>query len=155
MRIRPSEVETSICDAKYHVSLPPQASHGRPSTSPQPHGHAPPPRHHAPPPHDRTCSDRRAEVIPSVANPPSLLLQIDGGRLILVVDLIGGSTVAYREEPNFPCEFKVGARRLDASKKSPPKEAPTDISPEELVTLQQWWDDELKTRCYVMASMSC
>ncbi|KZV52783.1 hypothetical protein F511_37121 [Dorcoceras hygrometricum] len=38
--------------------------------------------------------------------------------------------------------------------KSPPKEAPADISPEELVTLQQWWDDELKTRCYVMASMS-
>ncbi|KZT76893.1 hypothetical protein F511_46083 [Dorcoceras hygrometricum] len=38
--------------------------------------------------------------------------------------------------------------------KSPPKEAPADISPEELVTLKQWWDDELKTRCYVMASMS-
>ncbi|KZV48694.1 hypothetical protein F511_16893 [Dorcoceras hygrometricum] len=38
--------------------------------------------------------------------------------------------------------------------KSPPKEAPVDISPEELTTLQQWWDDELKTRCYVMASMS-
>ncbi|KZV24635.1 hypothetical protein F511_35688 [Dorcoceras hygrometricum] len=37
--------------------------------------------------------------------------------------------------------------------KSPPKEAPADISPEELVTLKQWWDDELKTRCYVMASM--
>ncbi|KZV23452.1 hypothetical protein F511_42044 [Dorcoceras hygrometricum] len=38
--------------------------------------------------------------------------------------------------------------------KSPPKEAPADINPEELVTLQQWWDYELKTRCYVMASMS-
>ncbi|KZV50447.1 guanosine nucleotide diphosphate dissociation inhibitor 2-like [Dorcoceras hygrometricum] len=38
--------------------------------------------------------------------------------------------------------------------KSPPKEAPADISPEELVTLKQWWEDELKTRCYVMASMS-
>ncbi|KZV06892.1 hypothetical protein F511_45625 [Dorcoceras hygrometricum] len=38
--------------------------------------------------------------------------------------------------------------------KSPPKEAPADIIPEELVTLKQWWDDELKTRCYVMASMS-
>ncbi|KZV55986.1 hypothetical protein F511_12044 [Dorcoceras hygrometricum] len=38
--------------------------------------------------------------------------------------------------------------------KSPPKEAPADIRPEELVTLKQRWDDELKTRCYVMASMS-
>ncbi|KZV23510.1 hypothetical protein F511_34271 [Dorcoceras hygrometricum] len=38
--------------------------------------------------------------------------------------------------------------------KSPPKEAPADISSEELTTLKQWWDDELKTRCYVMASMS-
>ncbi|KZV15531.1 hypothetical protein F511_02692 [Dorcoceras hygrometricum] len=38
--------------------------------------------------------------------------------------------------------------------KSPPKEAPADISPGELVTLKQWWDDDLKTRCYVMASMS-
>ncbi|KZV37541.1 hypothetical protein F511_42975 [Dorcoceras hygrometricum] len=35
-----------------------------------------------------------------------------------------------------------------------PKEAPADISPEELIKLKQWWDDELKTRCYVMASMS-
>ncbi|KZV58193.1 hypothetical protein F511_31286 [Dorcoceras hygrometricum] len=38
--------------------------------------------------------------------------------------------------------------------KSPPKESPADISPEELITLKQWWDDELKTRCYVMAMMS-
>ncbi|KZV29969.1 hypothetical protein F511_28819 [Dorcoceras hygrometricum] len=38
--------------------------------------------------------------------------------------------------------------------KSPPKKAPADISPGELITLKQWWDDELKTRCYVMASMS-
>ncbi|KZT75351.1 hypothetical protein F511_47622 [Dorcoceras hygrometricum] len=38
--------------------------------------------------------------------------------------------------------------------KCPPKEAPADISPEELVTLKQWWDDEVKARCYVMASMS-
>ncbi|KZV47468.1 hypothetical protein F511_32662 [Dorcoceras hygrometricum] len=43
---------------------------------------------------------------------------------------------------------------LYAIEKSPPKEAPTDISPEELVTLKQWWDDEVKARCYVMASMS-
>ncbi|KZV54679.1 hypothetical protein F511_43743 [Dorcoceras hygrometricum] len=30
--------------------------------------------------------------------------------------------------------------------KSPPKEAPADVSPEELTTLNKWWDDELKTR---------
>ncbi|KZT75225.1 hypothetical protein F511_47750 [Dorcoceras hygrometricum] len=29
--------------------------------------------------------------------------------------------------------------------KCPPKEAPADISPEELVTLKQWWDDEVKS----------
>ncbi|KZV52376.1 hypothetical protein F511_32599 [Dorcoceras hygrometricum] len=37
--------------------------------------------------------------------------------------------------------------------KSPPKEAPADVSPEELTTLNKWWDDELKSRCYMMASM--
>ncbi|KZV16804.1 hypothetical protein F511_36560 [Dorcoceras hygrometricum] len=73
-----------------------------------------------PPPRDRTCFDCRAEVILSVENPSSLLVQIDGGRLIPVVDLIGGSTAAYREEPDFPCEFLVGARRLDASKDMAP-----------------------------------
>ncbi|KZV38945.1 DNA polymerase IV [Dorcoceras hygrometricum] len=113
-----------IVDRSYDETAPPQASHGRPSTSPKPHGHAPPPRHHATSPHDRTCSDRRAEVIPSVANPSSLLVQIDGGRLIPVVDLIGGSTAAYREEPDFPSEFLVGARRLDARKKWDPDPPP-------------------------------
>ncbi|KZV32732.1 hypothetical protein F511_15796 [Dorcoceras hygrometricum] len=38
--------------------------------------------------------------------------------------------------------------------KSPPEETPANISPEELITLNQWRDDEVKTRCYVMASMS-
>ncbi|KZV39790.1 hypothetical protein F511_29876 [Dorcoceras hygrometricum] len=38
--------------------------------------------------------------------------------------------------------------------KSPPKEAPADVSLEELTTLNKWWDDELKTRCYMMAWMS-
>ncbi|KZV48703.1 hypothetical protein F511_18327 [Dorcoceras hygrometricum] len=32
--------------------------------------------------------------------------------------------------------------------------ARSDISPEELITLNQWRDDEVKARCYVMASMS-
>ncbi|KZV20690.1 hypothetical protein F511_09667 [Dorcoceras hygrometricum] len=48
----------------------------------------------------------------------------------------------------------VSEKLLYATEKSPPKEAPADISPEELVTLKQWWDDEVKARCYVMASMS-
>ncbi|KZV48375.1 hypothetical protein F511_37786 [Dorcoceras hygrometricum] len=38
--------------------------------------------------------------------------------------------------------------------KSPAKDASADISLEELITLKQWWDDELKNRFYVMASMS-
>ncbi|KZV29281.1 hypothetical protein F511_25046 [Dorcoceras hygrometricum] len=61
----------------------------------------------APPPlaGDRTCSDQFFEVIPSVENPSSLLVQIDGGRLNPVVDLIGGSTAAYRQHPDFPCEI--------------------------------------------------
>ncbi|KZV06954.1 hypothetical protein F511_45564 [Dorcoceras hygrometricum] len=37
--------------------------------------------------------------------------------------------------------------------KSPPKEAPADVNPEELTKLNKWWDDELKTRCYMMALM--
>ncbi|KZV44763.1 hypothetical protein F511_33093 [Dorcoceras hygrometricum] len=32
--------------------------------------------------------------------------------------------------------------------KSPPEETPACISPEELITLNQWRDDEVKTRCY-------
>ncbi|KZV32688.1 hypothetical protein F511_26701 [Dorcoceras hygrometricum] len=38
--------------------------------------------------------------------------------------------------------------------KSPPKEAPTNANPEELEKLEKWWDDELKARCYLIASMS-
>ncbi|KZV39351.1 hypothetical protein F511_44966 [Dorcoceras hygrometricum] len=38
--------------------------------------------------------------------------------------------------------------------KTPPKEAPADASPEELAKLDKWWDDELKARVYVIASMS-
>ncbi|KZT75462.1 hypothetical protein F511_47513 [Dorcoceras hygrometricum] len=43
---------------------------------------------------------------------------------------------------------------LYAIEKTAPRFASADISPEELVTLKQWWDDEVKARCYVMASMS-
>ncbi|KZV36340.1 hypothetical protein F511_27216 [Dorcoceras hygrometricum] len=38
--------------------------------------------------------------------------------------------------------------------KSPPKESPANVSPEELAKLDKWWDDELKARCYMIASMS-
>ncbi|KZV30979.1 ABC transporter G family member 11-like [Dorcoceras hygrometricum] len=74
--------------------------HVRPPPLPLDHRRPPP---QAPPPlaGDRTCSDQFFEVIPSVANPSSLLVQIDGGRLNPVVDLIGGSTAAYRQEPDF------------------------------------------------------
>ncbi|KZV15937.1 hypothetical protein F511_08728 [Dorcoceras hygrometricum] len=37
---------------------------------------------------------------------------------------------------------------LYAIEKTAPKFAPADISPEELVTLKQWWDDELHSRCH-------
>ncbi|KZT75591.1 hypothetical protein F511_47383 [Dorcoceras hygrometricum] len=48
----------------------------------------------------------------------------------------------------------VSEKLLYMLEKSPPKEAPADISLEELTKLNQWWDDELKTRCYMMASIS-
>ncbi|KZV31290.1 hypothetical protein F511_40890 [Dorcoceras hygrometricum] len=74
---------------------------------PQPHARPPPTvaDRRRPPSCNRTCSDQFFEVIPSVANTSSLLVQNDGGRLNPVVDLIGGSTAAYREEPDFPCDF--------------------------------------------------
>ncbi|KZV13682.1 hypothetical protein F511_45153 [Dorcoceras hygrometricum] len=38
--------------------------------------------------------------------------------------------------------------------KTPPKKAPANLSPKELANLDKWWDDELKARCYMIASMS-
>ncbi|KZV23595.1 hypothetical protein F511_36491 [Dorcoceras hygrometricum] len=38
--------------------------------------------------------------------------------------------------------------------KSPPKEAPAGVSPEELTKLNTWWDQELKARFYILASIS-
>ncbi|KZV34492.1 hypothetical protein F511_17092 [Dorcoceras hygrometricum] len=70
----------------------------------KPHGHAPPlapPRTAA---SCRTCSGHRDEEFPSVLNPSSLLVHIDGGRLNPVVDLIGGSTAAYSLKCRFPRE---------------------------------------------------
>ncbi|KZV44687.1 hypothetical protein F511_30914 [Dorcoceras hygrometricum] len=83
MRIRPPELKTSICDAKYHVSLPPP-----PSASTPP-----------PPLIDRTCSDQSFEENPSALISSGLLVQADDGVSLPIVDLIDESTAAYREEP--------------------------------------------------------
>ncbi|KZV35895.1 hypothetical protein F511_19987 [Dorcoceras hygrometricum] len=87
MRIRPPELETSICDAKYHVSLPP------PPSSPQ----KPPP----PPCFVGICSDQLDEENPSALISSGLLAQADEGVSLPVVDLIDKSTATYREEPAF------------------------------------------------------
>ncbi|KZV25637.1 hypothetical protein F511_18921, partial [Dorcoceras hygrometricum] len=82
-----------------HDQLPPY-THTRPPPFSADHTRRrrPPPRAAA---SCQTCSGHRDEEFPSVLNPSSLLVQIDGGRLNPVVDLIGGSTAAYREEPVF------------------------------------------------------
>ncbi|KZV42998.1 hypothetical protein F511_41834 [Dorcoceras hygrometricum] len=140
MRIRPPELETSICDAKYHVSLSTisvlgkwvylvtlamslfdlqdvRIAVGSLATLDLPmvvdligiyvlKG----------PYCTLTTTNwflQALSVIPrgswgDVARRFTMIrwaMQIDGGRLIPVVDLIGGSTAAYREEPYFPCEF--------------------------------------------------
>ncbi|KZV20512.1 hypothetical protein F511_32858 [Dorcoceras hygrometricum] len=69
--------------------------------------HAPPHTGHTPPPRDRTCSDRRAEEIPSV---------IDGGILIPIVDLIRRIHRRLQFKSQISLRILVGARRLDASK---------------------------------------
>ncbi|KZV32698.1 hypothetical protein F511_19027 [Dorcoceras hygrometricum] len=89
MRIRPPELETSICDAKYHVSLPPSSKNRRP---PPLNPHARPPPTAAPPP--PVCRVIGLVSITAMRrfrpwqNPLDLLVQIDGGRLIPVMDLI-------------------------------------------------------------------
>ncbi|KZV17129.1 hypothetical protein F511_22247 [Dorcoceras hygrometricum] len=110
MKDKASELETSICDVKYHVSLPPSLER-RPSLSHT--THRPPPlappraavvcRRLAPPlplPHDPstatvcrrlrgwTCSDHHDEEIPFVPNSLGLLVQADEGVVFPVVDLI-------------------------------------------------------------------
>ncbi|KZV31874.1 ABC transporter B family member 21-like [Dorcoceras hygrometricum] len=112
MRIRPSELETSICNVKYHFSL---HSKPPPTSSPLGRTQAPPSATHTPPPLRRTCSGHRAEEFPSVLNSSGLLVQADEGVLIPVVDLIRRSTAAYNSRASFPV-ILVGARRLDSSK---------------------------------------
>ncbi|KZV30765.1 hypothetical protein F511_36866 [Dorcoceras hygrometricum] len=101
MRIRPPELETSICDVKYHVSLRrptsllPSAAARRPF---------PPPTAAAPPLRDRTCFDHHGEEIPFVSNSPVFLVQADEGFVFPIVDLIRRSTTAYLLKCRFPCE---------------------------------------------------
>ncbi|KZV33749.1 hypothetical protein F511_12319 [Dorcoceras hygrometricum] len=119
MRIRPPELDTSICDVMYHVSLAlsviPRGSWGDvarrftmirwpPASSPLGRTHAPPSATHAPPPLRQTCSGHRAEEIPSVVNFSDLLVQTDKGIVIPVMDLIRRSTTAYNSRARIPCE---------------------------------------------------
>ncbi|KZV55648.1 hypothetical protein F511_22224 [Dorcoceras hygrometricum] len=71
----------------------------------------------------RICdANHRDEEFPSVLNPSSLLVQIDGGRLNPVVDLIGGSTAAYSLKCRFPRETgrSQAPRRQQALTPPPP-----------------------------------
>ncbi|XP_075507488.1 uncharacterized protein LOC142544313 [Primulina tabacum] len=38
--------------------------------------------------------------------------------------------------------------------KKPPREAPSNISETELAKLEKWWDHDLQTKSYMLASMS-
>ncbi|KZV50312.1 hypothetical protein F511_39285 [Dorcoceras hygrometricum] len=88
MRIRPPELETKICDVKYHVSLPPSSKTAAPPLKP----HARPPPTAAPPPSVRRViglvSITATRTFRPCQNPSDLLVQIDGGILIPIVDLI-------------------------------------------------------------------
>ncbi|KZV41558.1 triacylglycerol lipase [Dorcoceras hygrometricum] len=97
MRIRPPELETSICDVKYHVSLGSNHKRLQLTLNPSLHHTRPPlPLPHAadrPPP----CAAIYVIGLVSITatrsfrpcqNPSDLLVQIDGGILIPVVDLI-------------------------------------------------------------------
>ncbi|KZV26831.1 hypothetical protein F511_43307 [Dorcoceras hygrometricum] len=83
MRIRPPEIETSICDAKYHVSLLLAAA---PSSLNKP----------PPPPSPEIVPTNLDEENPSVPILSGLLVQDYEGVLHPVVDLID---VVYRNLP--------------------------------------------------------
>ncbi|KZV31854.1 hypothetical protein F511_33067 [Dorcoceras hygrometricum] len=104
MRIRPPEFETSICDAKYHVSLlrPPPSSLTKPSPAPPSAAAA------ASSPEIR--SGQLDEENPSVQISSGLLVQADEGVSFLVVDRIG---VFYRSLTLEPPRRRPTAR-IDA-----------------------------------------
>ncbi|KZV57148.1 hypothetical protein F511_40812 [Dorcoceras hygrometricum] len=103
-----AELETSICDVKYHVSLAlsmiPMGSSGDvsrrftmirwpPLPSPTPLSAAATKRRRL---RGRTCSDHLVEEIPFVTNSSALLVQIDEGDVFPVVDRIRRCTTTYR-----------------------------------------------------------
>ncbi|KZV16751.1 hypothetical protein F511_35971 [Dorcoceras hygrometricum] len=96
MRIRLPELETSICDAKYHVSLSTHSAAPLSSLAAAAVGH-----HAAAAAPRRSCFDQLFEEFPSVLISSGLLVQADEGVSLPVVDLIDESTTAYREEPVF------------------------------------------------------
>ncbi|KZV46676.1 hypothetical protein F511_10841 [Dorcoceras hygrometricum] len=116
MRIRPPEFETSICDAKYHVSLFRKLSRSvrsdrrselRASRIPPLHTR----RRLAPPP-PRVVgirSGRFDEENPFVQNSSVLLVQPDEGVSVLVVDRIG-DYLPQSTEKSRVLVIPVGAR---------------------------------------------
>ncbi|KZV29211.1 hypothetical protein F511_36728 [Dorcoceras hygrometricum] len=94
MRIRPPEFETSICDAKYHVSLSTRSVLGKCVYL---SSHKPPPWPPPPPPSSsENHSGQLDEENPSVQISSGLLVHADKGVSHPVVDLIG---VIYRSLP--------------------------------------------------------
>ncbi|KZV53111.1 hypothetical protein F511_28879 [Dorcoceras hygrometricum] len=53
---------------------------------------------------DRTCFDQLFEEFPSMQNPSDLLVQIDGGILIPIVDLIRRIYRLLQFKSQFPCD---------------------------------------------------
>ncbi|KZV28110.1 hypothetical protein F511_17261 [Dorcoceras hygrometricum] len=107
MRIRTPKLETSICDVKYHVSLPP--SLGRPLLSLT----SPPPAAALRRPVPPSCAATYVIGLVSITttrsfrpcqNPSDLLEQIDGGILIPVVDLIRRIYRRLQFKSQFPCD---------------------------------------------------
>ncbi|KZV57402.1 hypothetical protein F511_11254 [Dorcoceras hygrometricum] len=96
MRIRPPEFETSICDAKYHVSLSTHSAAPLSSLAAAVVGH-----HAAAAAPRRSCSGQLFEEFSSALISSSILVQADEEVSLPVVDLIDESTAAYREEPVF------------------------------------------------------
>ncbi|KZV28499.1 hypothetical protein F511_39886 [Dorcoceras hygrometricum] len=115
MRIRPPELETSICDVKYRVSS--TKSSAAPPL-PQPHTSG---RRLAPP----LCAVFYVIGLVSITvmwsfrqcqNPLDILVQTDGGSLFPVVDLIRRIYRRLQFKSQISLRILVGARRLDASK---------------------------------------
>ncbi|KZT75491.1 hypothetical protein F511_47481 [Dorcoceras hygrometricum] len=77
-------------------------------------------------------------------------ISLEGGEIVgEIVKIVGGNKFTGLNYQDWLRNLNIvlaSEKLLYTIEKSPPKEAPADISPEELVTLQQWWNNELKTR---------